>query len=471
VNFARLFEAVHAVLPQDKKIYLVGGAVRDSIVGRPVHDLDFGMVGDCRKVAQVVARKLHSPFYILDDQRLTTRVLFRPAVGEEYSLDFISLFNDNLEEDLLHRDFSINAIAVEIQTPHSYIDPCKGESDLRNKILRACSPDAMLNDPLRVMRGIRFAIDLELRIQPETLMLMQQAVPKLLGVSLERQRDELFRILNGSYPIKGIQMLATLGALEVLFNATNNQHRPEQEIPNGKEAREINLPLFTSLVKLVDGLSIEDSGKKGNPLVLDAISRLRDFRDNFANHFAREFTPGRPLRGLVLLSVLDKQASRLMLSNAETDYLKRINQNRHRIAAFIKNQENPSRREIFHFFQDTGEAGIDICLLFLSEMVSSMDASEQKGIWEFGISCCQILFDAWWRKQDEIIHPAILLDGEEIKSFLHLNPGPVIGQLLDKLLEAQAAGEVSTRNQALDFIRTQKGLLVKFGKGFGINSA
>ena len=117
MDFTELFGIVCDALPIGSPVYLVGGAVRDMVLGRPIHDLDFALTGDTTKVARVVARKLRSPFFILDEKRLAGRVIFRPEDNEEYLLDFVRLVGDDLLTDLQARDFTIKCNGNESRPP------------------------------------------------------------------------------------------------------------------------------------------------------------------------------------------------------------------------------------------------------------------------------------------------------------------------------------------------------------------
>ena len=149
--------------------YLVGGAVRDRILGRDYHDLDFVMEGETQGLARRVADALGGAFYVLDYERDTSRVVLNRPGESRLLLDFASLRGADLVTDLRARDFSINAMAMQLGSEESLIDPCGGLEDLRQKRVRACGPTSLSDDPVRILRGIRLAVGLGYRIEPETL--------------------------------------------------------------------------------------------------------------------------------------------------------------------------------------------------------------------------------------------------------------------------------------------------------------
>ena len=160
-------------------VYLIGGAVRDLLLKRPAHDLDFAMQGDVRRVARATANALDGAFYMLDDERSTARVIFTDAEAGRFVLDFAALRAETLEGDLRARDFTINAIALNVNNPQELIDPLHGAQDLRDKCPRMCTPQSFEDDPLRVLRGVRQALAFQFKILPDTWHAMQAAAPQL----------------------------------------------------------------------------------------------------------------------------------------------------------------------------------------------------------------------------------------------------------------------------------------------------
>ncbi len=193
---ARLAQ-IRALFPPEFAIYLVGGAVRDRLLNKPCHDLDFAVRRDARLAARHVADSLHAAYYSLDDERDTGRVVAFLPDGSRQVLDFALLQGADIDTDLSARDFTINAMALDLRQPDRLIDPLGGAADLHSRQIRLCSPSALADDPVRILRGIRLAAGLGYRLLPETLQRLRQALPGLPAASPERLRDELFRILEG----------------------------------------------------------------------------------------------------------------------------------------------------------------------------------------------------------------------------------------------------------------------------------
>ena len=292
------------------KTYLVGGAVRDELLGRPVADRDWVVIGATPEILlEQGYQQIGNDF----------PCFLHPQTKEEYALartekksgkgytGFICDFGPEitLEEDLSRRDLTINAIA---KSPDgNYIDPYQGMADLENKILRHVSP-AFVEDPLRVLRVARFAAryaQLGFSVHPETLALMNQLVEQgeLAELTAERVWKEMFRALTEVRPSAFFRVLRQCGALKVLLPELDclfgipqpEQHHPE--VDTGEhvmlvidEAKQrFDNPLVTWAALLHDlgkGLTPKDEWPrhirheiKGVPLVEQVCQRYKVPKD------------------------------------------------------------------------------------------------------------------------------------------------------------------------------------------------
>jgi predicted nucleotidyltransferase len=149
LKFPPILETITSQLPKDLEIYLVGGAVRDALLHHISRDLDFIVVGDSLKVARKLANKLNAAYFPLDEERDTARIVVVGENGERIHLDFTALRGLDLESDLRGRDFTINAMAVNIHDPEKVLDPLKWCIRFKSHRLRACSPSSITDDPVR----------------------------------------------------------------------------------------------------------------------------------------------------------------------------------------------------------------------------------------------------------------------------------------------------------------------------------
>ena len=140
----------------------------------------------------------------------------------------------------------------------------------------------------------------------------------------------------------------------------------------------------------------------------------------------------------------------LQLSNSEIKRTRVIVLNHMRPLWLAQAGELPSRRAIYRFFRDTGPGGVDVCLLSLADTLATYGPTLPPDIWAHQVDVVRYLLEAWWEKKEEVIAPPPLLDGNDLMEELGLKPGPIIGQILRNIQEAQAAGKVINQRQALE---------------------
>jgi hypothetical protein len=140
----------------------------------------------------------------------------------------------------------------------------------------------------------------------------------------------------------------------------------------------------------------------------------------------------------------------LRLSNGEVNRVRAVIRGHLRPLSLARLAEPPTRRAIFRFFRDSGPAGVDICLLSLADMLGTYGPTLPPELWGKLLDVVALLFEAWWEKPGESVSPPALLNGHELMDAFQLEAGPLIGQLLEAIREAQAAGEVASRQEALD---------------------
>ena len=215
--------ASHIAFRLNMKVYLVGGIVRDFILDRDSFDYDIAVEGNGIKFSMEIARKFNSNF--TKHRSFGTATVYY----KNYKIDIATCRREyyehwgalpkvnkaSLEEDLLRRDFTINAMALSLNRGDygHLINPCGGYADLRNGIIRVMYNESFLDDPTRILRAIRFEKRFSFRIEKHTLNLLKDAISKdaLRMVNNQRLRDELILILKEPYVpkyIKRIQKLA-----------------------------------------------------------------------------------------------------------------------------------------------------------------------------------------------------------------------------------------------------------------------
>lgn len=479
-DIAKILDLVRSEVKPEKVLYIVGGAVRDILLGCSLNDLDFVFSENPTHLAKQIARKLKAGFFVLDDERNTARVVFHRDGDQLFSLDFVKFTGSDLLADLTNRDFTVNAIAISIKNLEEFIDPLGGIKDLAAGLLRTCSEMSLLNDPVRVLRGIRLALQFNFRYGngvPEQMKAASKHLPK---TSYERQRDEFFKILEGPDPAEGMLYCRKFDVFNTLIPSLIAQ----EDIPASPPH---TLPLFDHTIAVIEYLdifleSLHPTPERDSELSWWASnfkSRLGKYTKDIGNYLGQEITPGRSKKGLLLFGALLHDigkpdtmvvgedghlhfyghakigaslawnaAKRLQMSNAELEWIQKLVRYHMHLLPLINNERNPNRREIYKFYKDTGEIGPAIILLSLADTAATYGQNLTLEKWDQALKVCEAMSFAWWKDRKNVIAPELFLDGNDLQNRFGLKPGRTIGQLLEKLEEAQATGQVQTAADA-----------------------
>ncbi|HEX7619834.1 MAG TPA: HDIG domain-containing protein [Anaerolineales bacterium] len=487
LTFPPILDSVRAAIPDGLIVYLVGGAVRDALLGRTIHDLDFVLEKDAIKIARRVANTLKADFYPLDPERDTGRVILTNADGTRTLMDFAAYRGQDLEADILGRDFTLNAIALNL-SDYTVHDPLGGAMDLKEKRLRACTPSAFIDDPVRILRGVRLAANFGFHILPDTREAMKAAAGLVGDISPERTRDELFRLLDGLQPAVCLRALDLLGALDKIFPELSALKGVAQPAPHVHDVWEHALATVSHLDAVLAALAPDYHPDTVSDLLNGIlVLRIGRYRQQISETINTPLTADRSLRSLLFLAALfhdvakpqtktdeegqlrfwdhDQQGAEiaanrghaLAMSNEETTRLETVIRNHMRILfhinRLVREGKPPSRRAIYRFFRDAGPAGVDICLLALADLRATYEQTLPQETWAAALDVVRTMLENWFEKPAESIAPTPLINGDDLMRELNLQPGKIIGELLETLREAQAMGEVSSRGQALELAR------------------
>ena len=485
-----LIDKVRAALP-NQEIYLVGGAVRDMLRNRVSHDVDFAVPAKGISLARRVANALGADFMVLDEERDTGRVIVSEEDGSRTFLDFATYRGGTtLEADLRARDFTINAIAYDLQRG-TIIDPLNGGSDLRAKLIRACSPTSFQDDPVRILRAVRQAAAFEFKIDLATRKTMKEAVRLLPRISPERLRDEIFKMLEGPRPDASMRALEILGVFPHLLPELSATKGVTQSPPHIYDVWEHTLSVLRHLEGILAALRVGYSAEDTNDMFTGLLTlRLGRYREQFAAHFGESLNADRSVRAALFFAALyhdvekpttksTDEAGRIHfyghdakgaetgaarahafnLSNDEVERIRTIIADHMRFLSFTmrleQENEGPSRKAVYRFFRDTVEAGVDLVLLALADLRGMCDHTLTQEAWKRALDVARTLLESYWEKHEETVAPPRLLDGHELMRELNLQPGQIIGQLLEAIREGQATGQVTTRDGALELARQE----------------
>lgn len=454
---------ISTLVPSGVMLYLVGGAVRDLILNRPLHDYDFILEGFVRQVAKRVADEFDGKYYVMDEERDIARVIVQE--GSRYlHFDFAKIVGESLEEDLRNRDFTVNAIAIDFREKQSFVDLVGGIADLREKRLRMCHPDSLRKDPIRALRGLRFSLEYNLTLDDELIREMEAIPAYLATCSMERYRDELFKILNLGKTVSAIQLMERFAILDFLF--------PNDSVISTESLIDSMRALEHLLTILTDEFHEDESS---NLISGYAVLKLGAFRDTLRNYFDEERNYLRPRRSLARFAllaggykvdpkvdpigkILRFRSKRICLSSWEIDTIRNIVSAMASVEDILQCSSrvcaDVSDVTVHRFFRKNPEAGLEGILLFLVQAYRKAARTGDSEEWMATIDRIVPFFDARFNRFESVIQPTPLLSGVEIIQILNLTEGPLVGQYKDKLIEAQITGAVMNRDEAIAFLKS-----------------
>jgi poly(A) polymerase len=473
-------DAVRTALA-DTPAWLVGGTVRDELLGRDTADIDIVVDGDPAQAARGVAQAGgRAACFALSEEFGSWRVVAR---DRSWQVDVEPLRGGSIEADLALRDFTVNAIARELDGGEA-IDPLGGVADLRAKRLRMAGPGAFAEDPLRVLRLVRVAVELDMEPDEQALRGATAEAHGLSGVSGERVFVELRRIIATPRARDGIEAMGAVGATAVVLPELDALRGVEQSHFHHLDVYEHTLQVLQGAVELTAGASAGSApGADADPSARDLGEAIGEqggrVAELLAQPLADEMTRGEALRWGALLHDAAKPPTRAVspddgrvtfighdeqgagLARTVLARLRASERLRAHVAAlvrhhlragFLVHQPQPlSRRTVFAYLRACEPVEVDVTLLSAVDRLATRGDRAEEAIAEH-MRVARQLLDAGllWRAEGP---PRPLLRGDELAAALAIATGPRVGELLELLAEAQYAGEVLTREQAIERAR------------------
>ncbi len=467
----------------DIKSYLVGGFVRDILLGRNTADIDIAIDTDVLEIAPKIATTLGGKYFLLDKVNRVVRVVLAskmtPLTRHQWQLDFSTL-KGNIEHDLSQRDFTIDAMAADLNqlgngyTDIQLIDPFDGWHDLRQGVVRVVTESAFESCAARLLRAVRLAAELSFSIDRKTENLIRRYSHLITGVAGERVREELMQLLAIPRAEQILSYLDELGLLTTMI--------PELAQAKGViQPKEHYWDVFHHSVETaaaVDFLLRQGTWEYASKETL----AVAPWSPALAQHFDLEVSHGSTRRLLLKLAALlhdiakpqtkaidaggrmrflghaDEGATvavnilqRLRFSAKEVKLVE-IMVKYHLRPTQMSHDELPTRRAIYRYFRDTEDTGIDILFLSLADHLATRGPHLDLTEWREHAKVVEYVLTQRF-EQETLVIPSKLANGHDLINIFGLSPGPKIGEVLESMREAQAAGEIATREEALAYIR------------------
>jgi poly(A) polymerase len=454
-----------------KPVWVVGGTVRDEMLGRETADVDVVVDGDPAQAARAVAQAGgRAACFALSEEFGSWRVVAR---DRSWQVDVEPLRGGSIEADLALRDFTVNAIAHALDGGGP-IDPLGGIEDLRAKRLRMAGPGAFADDPLRVLRLVRVAVELGMEPDAEALRGAAAHARGLRDVSGERVFVELRRILATPHAREGIETMGAVGATAAVLPELKELRGVEQSRFHHLDVYEHTLEVLQGAVELTTGnrtyagawdVAIGEQGEQvaqllAEPLA-DEMTRGEALRWGALLHDAakpptREVRPHDGRVTFIGHDELGAQLARTVLTRLRASERLRAHVaalvRHHLRAGFLVHEPQPlSRHTLFAYMRTCTPVEVDVTLLSVADRLATRGDRAEEAIAEHMVVARRLLEAGLsWHADGP---PRPLLRGDELAAELGIATGPRVGELLDALAEAQYAGVVLTREQALDHAR------------------
>jgi tRNA nucleotidyltransferase/poly(A) polymerase len=418
-------------------VYIVGGAVRDALMGRIVNDWDFTTDATPEEIMKVIPDGFYDNEFgtvgiVVDDFEKPFQVTtFRTEQGYSDSRhpDNIS-WGKTLEEDLSRRDFTINAMAIMNEKGKPVVkDFYDGQKDIDKKLIRAVGdPDARFSeDALRMMRGVRIAAELNFTIEEKTFEAIKKNAPLIGKIAKERVKDELFKLLASPNPYEGIIHFKNSGLMAEILPELEKCFGVEQKSPGRHHIYDVGNHLLMSLknCKSVDPVTrlatlIHDIGKP------QTYRKLATGVITFYNH------------EMVSTKIAENIADRLRFSNKEKDkFIRLIRWHQFTV------DENQTDSAIRRFLTNVGLENVeDMIALRVGDRLGGGATETSWRLEEFKKRIVEV------QKQPFSIND-MKIDGNDVMKELNLKPGPEVGSILADLFTKVENKEIDNTKEAL----------------------
>ena len=462
-------DALRAPLaPLEGDAWVVGGSVRDALLGGPAScDLDVAVAGDAARAASLLTRAHGGTRFRLSRSFGAWRVQARDL---PFQIDITPLQGGALEADLGRRDLTVNALALPVAPGAPLVDLHGGLADLEARRLRLVSDHALADDPVRLLRLARLAGQTGFRVDAGTLHVARRDAGRVWDAPGERLADELARLVSLPLPDRALRLLDDLGVLGAL-------------VPELEESRGLDQSAYHHLDVLGHVLEVVEHAREvaddPEPVFLSRAGRVRAVMDA---PLADELTARGGLMLMALLHDMAKPATRAVTPEGRVTFMghdrvgaemadalmRRLRTSgrlrefvvrgvrRHLPLGFLVHRTPLSLRQIDRYLRLTAPSEAEIIVLSVADRLATRGPRTARSAIDRHLVLAREVMDAHFTLADRPPERP-LLAGDEVARELGRDPGPWLVPLLDALREGQVVGVLRTRDQALRFVRSWRG--------------
>ena len=457
--------------------YLVGGSVRDFLMGIAVNDIkdrDISIKG-AEQFAQKLAVQFDATFITLDVENKIYRLVLK---DKENYLDISELCGETIEDDLRRRDFTINAIAYDLKED-KFIDTLGGADDIKKKQIKAIKEENFVDDPLRILRAYRFMATTGFGVNEETEKLLIKHKNLLELPAKERIHDEIMKLFGGKYTYEALLKMLDDGILELLFShvtdmkkVPNNSHHHLDLIHHVIETvRQIEIQYENSANELKEHLEKTDFG--GYPRInhLKLAGFLHDIgkystwtlEENgetvWSVQQGTDYPKDKPYRHRFIKHDLEGEKlvkpllKELKFSNKQIEYISTMIRY-HIYPSNVIVSPNLDNKVMMRYVRKMEENVIDNIILAKADRLSAQGPDVTKEMTETNLRGLNQLLEFYLEIKPTLKPLPKLIDGNEIMQMLNIKQSPLLGEIINQIHEAQLNGDINTKEQAENFVKT-----------------
>jgi poly(A) polymerase len=440
-------------IEKDIDIYLVGGAVRDRIMGIQISDFDFTLSGNCHEVAKGIAEIYNGSYVNMHGD--VARVVIQGMI-----FDFSNLKGDDIYEDLKKRDFRINSIAIDMKTD-KIIDVNNGVDDINNKVIKLTYPKGFEDDPVRLLRAVRLSSSLGFEIDEDTKGLMKEKAYLLKISAGERIIDEFYKILQSQRSHVYIKKLDKLNLLEIIFpimSIMKQIGRCKYHLVDAYTHSLLTLTFLEENIEKIYNTKWESELRSHfNQLISGrkriCTTKLGAFLHDIGKPEAMAIDEGSvSFKGHEKTGVEEFKeiAVRLNISQDQREIVKSIISGHMRILNLFN--QGATDRAIYRLFRDYKDCTIDVLVASLFDVTATRSLHDENGeagrYWNFIVN----LIDRYFESKQGNIN---LVNGRDVINLTGAEGGR-IGEILRRVDEEIFYGNIKTRDEALELIKILK---------------
>lgn len=439
----------------DETVYLVGGCVRDYFLDKENFDKDL-IVNESETFARKLADMLEGFFIPLDEGFGIYRVILRDKIS---CIDVAKPVGENIENDLMRRDLTINSVALNLKT-FEMLDITGGIEDLQNGKIKIISEQNLLDDPLRILRAYRFASTLGFELEESSETLIKKNVALIKNPAQERVNYELLKLFGGDFASKTLLEMDKSGILEILFPVVaelrkvpkNSHHHLDLFHHSIETVRQIEILYKTSEIRAVEHLNRVDFGGNTRLSQLKLAGFLHDI-GKFQTWTIDEDGRHRFIKhNDVGAKMAEKILKQMKFSKKQIEYLSKMIKF-HIYPSNVIDSPNLNEKIYMRFVRKMWEDSVDVIFLAKADRLSALGEEITQKMVDDNINGLSKLMTFYLDVKETLKPLPKLLTGNDLMKDFGLKPSPQMGEILKALHEAQISSEVITKEDAVAFVQ------------------